>query len=67
MTTSDHYAIRNARSMEAFAEGGATIRIGEWRAWRNACTEEGRMIPPAEFKAPSPRRASPAEATTPRA
>lgn len=44
-------AIRSAESMRVFADGAESFCFGDWRAWRNACMIEGRLIPPAEFKA----------------
>lgn len=44
-------AMRNADSMEVFADGKPTFVWGEWQAWRKACQESGAQIPPAEFKA----------------
>ena len=39
-----------AESMLVFADGDEMIRWGEWKAWRSACFEQGRVIPSAEFK-----------------
>lgn len=44
-------ARREARSMEAFAEGEPSFVFGDWKAWKAACSKEGRAIPPSEFKA----------------
>ena len=42
--------IRDAKSMEYFAEGDATFSLGRWRDWHKACREAGKVLPPADFK-----------------
>ena len=43
-------AIRDAKSMEVFADGDPSFVWGEWREWRRACQEAGETLPPADFK-----------------
>ena len=43
--------LRGARSMEVFTDGDPTFVLGDWKAWEQACFDESRTIPPAEFKA----------------
>jgi hypothetical protein len=47
----DRLAARSARSMEVFADGDKAICLSDWKAWNNACIDEGRTISPSEFKA----------------
>ena len=42
---------RLAMSMKVFADGEPTFVYGHWKDWQAACQEEGRLIPPKEFKA----------------
>ena len=44
-------AIRRANSMKLFAGDDETFIFGDWRDWESACTDEGKTIPPSEFKA----------------
>lgn len=42
--------IRDARSMEYFADGDKSIRLGAWVDWKRECMLQNRTIPPKEFK-----------------
>ena len=43
--------LRKAHSMEVFTDGDPSFVWGDWMAWEQACFDESRTIPPAEFKA----------------
>lgn len=45
-----HQARRYGDSMKVFCDGDTTFKFGEWRAWRDACTEQQKLLPPADFK-----------------
>lgn len=59
--TIDQQARRKAESMKQFAGGAPTFQYGEYKAWEQACSREGRTIPPEEFRAwPDDKRHPPA-------
>ena len=47
----DQQIRRKAESMQQFAGEAPTFQYGEYRAWEQACSREGRTIPPEEFRA----------------
>ena len=44
------YVISKAKSMEYFSGNDKTFNLGEWRAWRVACFDVGKVLDPNEFK-----------------
>lgn len=53
MDSAQLLARRIATSMEIFAEGEPAFVYGAWLAWREACLDQCRLIPPTEFKTPA--------------
>ena len=45
-------ALMAAQSIKVFCDGDKTYVYGEWKAWRAACSNAGKKLPPIDFKKP---------------